>query len=313
MKKLLIIVVVLLVALVLCGALVVYLRPIRVISYFNRAELARAGFRKLKVATPFGTQTAFVAGSGPTLIFLHGAGDNAGTWAKVAPHFTNRYRVVVMDLPGHGESDPVDGPLTMLDMARNIEFATAVHSPPFIIVGNSLGAWLAMIEAENAPDKTARVVVVDGGPIIGERPDLAKVPATREDARKVWDAILDPGSPRIPDFILDDVVRQAQRGPIGRLARAGDMPRFLMSVDRVQHFPVPVDLLWGESDRLVPVTYARTLQAELPAARLTTLPRCGHIPQAECPIAFTAALEKVLLQSPPASAAVRDTALQAKP
>jgi pimeloyl-ACP methyl ester carboxylesterase len=59
-------------------------------------------------------------------------------------------------------------------------------------------------------------------------------------------------------------------------------------------FITPVDLVWGESDRLIPMTYAKRLESELPAVRLTTLPRCGHIPQQECPGAFSKNLQKIL-------------------
>ena len=70
---------------------------------------------------------------------------------------------------------------------------------------------------------------------------------------------------------------------------------------------IPTDLVWGVSDRLLTLDYAKRLAAELPAARLTTLPACGHVPQVECPgelfKALTAVLDAPLpgpvLSSPP--------------
>jgi len=300
MKRIILTLVVLLVVAVFATALFFYLRPIAVITYLNRRALLQAGFAKKAISTPFGPQTAFEAGSGPTLVFLHGAGDNAGTWAKVAPKFARRYHVVLVDLPGHGESSPAAGSLKMETVVRDLGGVLAALPCPCVVVGNSLGGWLAMVEAVNAPARVTRLVVVDGGASVGERPDLPLLVTTREQAAKVWDAILDPGSPRIPGFVLDDVVRQSQQGPIGRMIAAGDMKRFLMSEEDLRRFPVPVDLLWGESDRLVPLHYAQRMQAQLPAVRLTTVPRCGHAPQMECPVAFSAALEKILQQAPPA-------------
>lgn len=299
MKKILLAIIAVLLLAVLASALFFYLRPIAVISYLNRRALVKAGFQKKVVDTPFGPQVTFEAGAGPTLVLLHGAGDNAGTWAKVAPHFSSRYHVVAVDLPGHGESSPAMGPLKMATMVRDLGGVLNKLDCPCIVVGNSLGGWLAMVEAVNTPEKFARIVAVDGGPMLGERPDLARVPATRAEAARIWDAVLDPGSPRIPGFILDDVVRQSHQGAIGRLAAAGDMQRFLLDEERLRAFSVPVDLLWGESDRLVPLDYAQKMQAQLPAARLNTLARCGHIPQAECPVAFTAALDQILTQAAP--------------
>jgi pimeloyl-ACP methyl ester carboxylesterase len=57
---------------------------------------------------------------------------------------------------------------------------------------------------------------------------------------------------------------------------------------------VPVNLLWGESDQVMSVEYAKRMQAQLPNAQLTTLSRCGHAPETECPKAFTAKLTELL-------------------
>src|SRR4051794_3918488 len=220
MKKLLIIVVVLLVVLIVAGALTVYLRPIAVISAMRRRDLVKSGFVKETIDTTAGPQTVFMAGHGPTLVFLHGAGDNAGTWKEVAPRFVDKYHVLVVDLAGHGESAPATGPLKFETMLTGLDGVIQQHGAPVILVGNSLGAWVAMRYASQHPDRVARVVAVDGGPLRGDRVDLSMLPENREEARKIWDAILDPGSPRIPNFILDDVVRQSRTGAIGRMDRA---------------------------------------------------------------------------------------------
>jgi pimeloyl-ACP methyl ester carboxylesterase len=69
--------------------------------------------------------------------------------------------------------------------------------------------------------------------------------------------------------------------------------------NRLQDLEVPVDLVWGESDRLFSVDYARRLLAQLPAARLTIIPRCGHVPQQECPDKVREELIKILHREPP--------------
>jgi pimeloyl-ACP methyl ester carboxylesterase len=63
----------------------------------------------------------------------------------------------------------------------------------------------------------------------------------------------------------------------------------------------PIDLVWGESDRLYPADYPRAMEAELPAVRVTTIPQCGHVPEQECPAALNAVLEKILAEPPPAA------------
>jgi pimeloyl-ACP methyl ester carboxylesterase len=299
MKKLILTLVALVLLVIVCSAIFFYFRPLSVLAYMSRRSLSKAGFTEQKVNTAVGPQVSLQNGSGPTLVFLHGAGDHAGTWANTAPQFASHYRVVLLDLPGHRGSAPGDGPLKMRTVIDGSYEVLAKLPPPIILVGNSLGGWVAMLYAQHHPDRVQRLVLVDGGATRGNRPDLAKVPADREQARKMWEAVVDPGSPSLPNFVLNDVTRSLQHGPMARLMAAGDMERYLMRESELASFVVPVDLLWGESDQLVNLQYARALESGFPAARLTTLARCGHVPQNECPSAFAAALEKILAQPPP--------------
>ena len=109
---------------------------------------------------------------------------------------------------------------------------------------------------------------------------------------------------------MDDVIRAANTGPIARLAAdAKGMEAYLLD-GKLGGLDVPADLVWGASDKLLSLDYANRLAAQLPAARLTTIERCGHAPAVECPDRFTAALLKVLkdplpeptVSSPPVAA-----------
>jgi pimeloyl-ACP methyl ester carboxylesterase len=86
---------------------------------------------------------------------------------------------------------------------------------------------------------------------------------------------------------------------VGSLARfiLADMEPYLMD-GRLAEITVPVDLVWGESDGLIPLEYARKLEQELPRARLTTISGCGHIPQLECPERLQEVLQAVLGREP---------------
>ena len=285
-------------------ACVIFFRyPMALFNWQNRRALQTAGFVEKSVPSPVGNQIVWEKGSGPVLILLHGAGDHAGSWSKVAPQLAASYHVIIPDLAGHGRSAPETGPLTIDTMLRGLDSVISAKAPSqeVIIAGNSLGAWLAFLYAKDHPDKIDRIIAIDGGPIRGERPDLVPLPSNREQAAKLFDAILDPGSPHPPGFVLDDIVRLSHNGPIGRMASVGteEMSKHLLD-GKLGTFTTPVDLIWGESDRLIPLTYAQRMNSELPSVRLTTLPRCGHVPQQECPIALTKALTDVLHQSPPA-------------
>lgn len=293
MKKLLWFAIIVLLIFIIGSAMVVWRRPLAVFAKLGRRGLTGAGLRKMRVETKLGPQVIFEGGTGPVLVFLHGAGDQAGAWSKVAPAFMDKYRVMVLDLPGHGESAPAEGPLSVGTIVNGVGAVLDQQTGSLTIVGNSLGGWVAMLYAREHPERIARLVVINGGAVRGERPDLTLMPANREEARKLFDALMDPGSPRVPDFVLDDVVREAHNGPISRMAAAGDMANFLLD-GKLQEVKVPMELVWGEADRMLPLDYAQRMQAQLPAARLTTIPRCGHVPQQECPLTLTATLKKVL-------------------
>jgi pimeloyl-ACP methyl ester carboxylesterase len=156
-----------------------------------------------------------------------------------------------------------------------------------------------LLYAKQHPDRVARVVLVNGGALVGERSDLSLMPKTREEAAALMTQLRDSSAAPIPGYILDDVVRTANAGPIARIAQAaGSMGEFVLD-GKLGDLAVPVDLIWGESDKLFGLSYAQRMMAQLPASRLTTIPACGHVPHQECPTRFRASLFDVLMMPPP--------------
>ncbi|MFO7694001.1 MAG: alpha/beta hydrolase [Vicinamibacterales bacterium] len=290
-----------LVLLVLASGLAfIWKRPLTVFALMNTRALANAGFAQSEVPCSLGPQSVWTAGGGQTLVLLHGAGDSSGTYSTSVAALASRYRIVIPDLAGHGKSAPSEGPLSVGQVLAGLE-AVMQQGPqdPAIIVGNSLGAWVALLYAREHPDRVARLVLVNGGALTGDRSDLSLTPTTREEAAALMTQLRDPKAQPIPGYVLDDVVRLARTGPLARLAEtAGDMGRYVLD-GKLSEISAPVDLIWGESDRLFPLTYARRMMAQLPAARLTTIPGCGHVPPQECPSRFGSALSDVLTMPPP--------------
>lgn len=283
------------------GAFLMFKRPLTVLEWSSRRALVKAGLAASTVDSPAGPQMVWRGGGGPTLVLLHGAGDQAGTWVRVAGELAGQYTLVIPDLAGHGRSAPRTGPIDTGQVLAGVEAVVEreAGTGPVLLVGNSLGGWMALLVAHRHPEWVERLVVVSGGAIRGQNTEVKVIPTTREEARATVAATRDPGSPPVPDFLLDDIVRQARSGPLGRFAAtAATMGRYLLD-GRLHEVNVGVDLVWGESDRLMPLDYARRLADGLPRARLTTIPRCGHVPQVECPQAFLAALRGVLREPVP--------------
>ena len=269
----------------------------------RRAALVDSGFTLSSLGGESDRLVSYVCGRGEPLLFLHGVGHQASSWFEVAPAFASRYRVVVPDLPGHGESVPTSGDLRMATVVAGAErvLAAATRERPAIVVGNSMGAWLATLLALRHPERVSRIVLVNGGPLPGDPGSPSLLPASREEAARLMAMLRDPQAPPLPDWLLDDLVRRAPASATARLLR--DLPGLVahLLVGRLGEVKSPVDLLWGASDQLMKTAYAERLLGQFPAARLTLLERCGHIPQLECPQAFVAALQTVLATPPPAA------------
>lgn len=275
----------------IAGLIALVMRPLRALELLGRSALRGAGLQKTTLAGPRGRLTVFRGGGGPTVVLIHGVNDQAGGWARVAGPLTASFRVVVPDLPGHGESDPAQGPLTVDELMAGLALVLAQEKPPALLVGNSMGGWLALLAAREHPQAVAGVVLVNGAAVRGPAA-VSLLPHDRDEARKAMAAVFSPNTPLPPAFVLDDLVRRAPTSPLARLLGSSWEAHVLDG--RLQDVTVPVTLLWGEDDRLLPPAYAERIARELPRARLELLPRCGHMPQRECPERLLPALQRAL-------------------
>lgn len=315
------VVAILLVGLAAWAGWLVVKRPMKVERWATVAALEDAGLERVTIDTAVGELAVWQGGpagdgetaaAAPTLVLIHGAGDHAGAWSTVAADLVRDHRLVIPDLPGHGDSQPAEGVLPMetvfggvvgLLRAEVTAADGADDRPAPVVVGNSLGGWLALLVGRAHPDLASRLVVVNGGAIPGpEDPDLL-LPKDRQEAQRILDLVGAPGP--LPEAVLDDLVRRLNAGGLPRFMAADDHPDYELS-GRLHEVSVPVDLVWGDLDGYLPMDYARAHLAALPAARLTVIEDCGHIPMRYCPESFIPVLRKVLDSPPPAAQAPGD-------
>ncbi len=278
----------------------IWKRPLTVDARMSRMALKINGLTERSLETGAGSMTVWEGGSGPTLVLLHGAGDQAGAWARTIGSLVTEHRIVIPDMPGHWKSDPRSGPIHMtqlLDGLVRVMDATCADEP-VVIVGNSMGAWLGFLYAREHPDRVARLVAVNGGPLFNPDSQVNIFPTTREEARETMKGLMGPASPPIPGYVLDDVVRRTAGGPAARFAStAAEMGVFLLD-GRLHEVVVPVELIWGDADQLMTMDYAERMMDGLPSARLHPIKGCGHVPQRECPLRFLEALDGALALDP---------------
>lgn len=266
--------------------------PIATLEAMSRFSLRRAGAEPRTVTARTGEVRYFVAGAGRPVLLLHGANDQAGLWAKTVKPLKGSYRFIVPDLPGHGESAPSSGPLDLGMMLAAVEAVIDRESKqePVTIVGNSMGGWVALLYAEAHPDRVRELVLENAGGLSADYKGPSLLPKTRDEARAAFRATF--ARTPIPNSILDDFVRRVPTSPAARMSVAGFAPYLLDG--RLAAIRVPVTLVWGESDGVLPLDYARRMKEAIPGAELRTIPNCGHVPHGECAEEFVAILREAL-------------------
>ncbi|MCH8488842.1 MAG: alpha/beta fold hydrolase [Oceanicaulis sp.] len=233
----------------------------------------------------------------PAVILIHGFGSSLHTWEDWAAALSGRYRVVRFDLPGSGLSPP--DPTGRYDDARAFELLLGLMDRLEIgeaaIIGNSVGGRIAWSFASEFPDRVSRLVLVapDGFASAGfEYGEAPKIGAVTHAMRAV-----------LPRFVVKMNLDQSYsdrarlephvvaryydllRAPGARLALIHRMEQTILTdpLPRLRALQAPVLLLWGEDDRLIPVSNAQDYLGALPAAQLVVLPQVGHLPQEEAP------------------------------
>ena len=301
--KVLVAVGVLIVIAIIACVWMVWKRPLKVDAMFSRMALGKLGFEKMSIPSPDGRMTVWVAGEGQCMVLLHGAGDQAGTWARMVPLLLEDYKVVIPDLPGHWKSDPRKGPIGVDQLLIGVEIVmdSVCAGDQVVLVGNSLGAWLSMLYAHDYPGHVARLMLINGGAITNVNPAINLFPETREEARDTMKALMGPATLPLPDFVLDDVIRHARVGPAGRFVQTLEEWGPYLLDGRLDEIVVPVDLVWGDGDDLWTLDVAQRLLDGLPRARLHTVHGCGHVPHRECPDKTLEAIETALAMPPPES------------
>jgi pimeloyl-ACP methyl ester carboxylesterase len=268
--------------------------PMATLETMSRRGLRGIGCEKKTVDGPAGRVTYFTAGSGPAVVLVHGANDQAGLWRRTIESLKSDHKVVALDLPGHGESAPASGPLQFETLMGGLRAVVDKECPDgkVVIVGNSLGGWLAMLWALEHPARTAGVVLENAGGIATDYKGPSLLPRNRAEAAAVTKAVLGPGAPPIPGYVLDDLVRRAPKSQVARLAGV-DVKPWLLD-DKLASVSFPVALVWGKDDGIATMEYAERFKSLIPNATLTAIPKCGHIPHNQCADAFNAKLKEAI-------------------
>jgi pimeloyl-ACP methyl ester carboxylesterase len=262
----------------------------------------------LQFRTIHGYRRAYrIAGEGPAILLIHGIGDNSSTWDTVQTKLAQRFTVIAPDLLGHGKSNGMRDLLAVLDIER------------VTVVGHSLGGGVTMQFAYQYPQLVERIVLVGTGGVtkdVNFALRLASVPMGSEalallrmpgavPALQIFGRIVGAalGSTRfgrdLPDMlrVLAELPEPTASAAFSRTLRAvvdwrGQVVTMLDRCYLTQS--VPVQLIWGEDDSVIPVSHARLAHSAMPDSRLEIFSKSGHFPFHDDPDRFVEVVERFI-------------------
>jgi pyruvate dehydrogenase E2 component (dihydrolipoamide acetyltransferase) len=279
------------------------------------AATSAAAPRTEVVALADGTKIATLMAGPPeateTIVFLHGLGGSQSTWASVLGHFAENARIVAVDLPGHGGSDKPSPESTDYSLpglsAKLGELLEKMDLSPVVLVGHSLGGATALQLALERPKLVRGLALIDsaalGSEISGELLDRVESAPSRDEARQLLELFFEDRR-----FVLErgiDDMYAARSAPgadeavkaiaASALSRRGQN---LVLVDRLGELEVPVLIVWGELDRVIPANHAVAAATAMPTAWLEIMEGVGHVPQVEAAPALAAIVNRWLASFP---------------
>jgi sigma-B regulation protein RsbQ len=254
-----------------------------------------------------------VAGAGTqTLLFCNGFGCSQHIWRYVSTSLSSRYRVVLFDHVGSGESelsayDPQKYSALAGYAQDVVEICQALDLRHVVVVGHSVGATIAMLAAIQAPEYFAKVIMIGASPCYINKPDYYGG-ASQEDMNQLLD-LMDVDYDSWANMFAGLLIGASRRPSLGEeLAGyfcstdstiAKRFARIALLADNRAEIPqlqLPTLLLQCSDDAVVPSEVGEYLLAHLPHATLTNLQATGHCPHLSAPLEILSIIEPFLAQ-----------------
>jgi pimeloyl-ACP methyl ester carboxylesterase len=239
------------------------------------------------------------AAGAPVLLLLHGSNATLFTWEPWSKALSDHFRVVSVDLPAHGLTGPTaNHDYTQAGMANFVlAFADKLGLKTFALAGNSMGGGVAAYFAEEHPARVSKLILVDAAGLPFKASEgtplafrLARIPVLNLVLLHVTPrAIVTEGLDKaivhksiINDAMIDwywDFARMegTRRATMERF----QLPFDTYAADHSAALKMPTLILWGEQDRLIPVSVAHDWHKAVPGSTLIVYPATGHIPMEE--------------------------------
>ncbi|MGA2842785.1 MAG: alpha/beta hydrolase [Steroidobacteraceae bacterium] len=273
--------------------------------------------QKHRVALPNGIDLAYVelgARKGKPVVLIHGYTDNARDWVPLVPYLSPDFRLILVDIRGHGGSSKPECCYTRVDFAYDIKLLLdRLSIARADIIGHSLGSIIAQTFAETWPERTERVVLISstGGQRAGGPTPKSSLDFGAE-VRKLKEPI-DPDSPFMiawwnsPTPVDEDFIRRQRKDSAAIplkvwLAVLDQGLSSVSSTDLQATLPqlrAPTLLIWGSQDPIFGEDARQSLRDALPTAQVKIFEGLGHNPFWEDPRAVAATINEFLAAKAP--------------
>ena len=230
----------------------------------------------------------------PVVVLVHGFASSIDAWATVVPGLAKTYRVIAMDLKGFGWTDRPEGdysPDAQAKLVLKLLDARGVSKAMF--VAHSWGSSVVLAAALRAPERVTKIALYDAWVYeeqiptffhwsrangIGEA--LFELYYTQRTDERMALAFYD--HKYVTEALVESVDSQLERpGTVAAALAAVRGQDYEGAQLRYSKIDKPVQLLWGREDLVTPLKYGERLVRDLPNAKLTVYPRCGHFPMIE--------------------------------
>ena len=280
---------------------------------------------EVEYLTLHGHRRAYVkVGQGPVLLLLHGLGCDHTTWEPVIDSLAKRYTVIAPDLLGHGQSAKPRADYSVGGYANGMrDLLTVLGIDRVTVVGHSFGGGVAMQFAYQFPERTERLILVSSGGLGPEVTPAIRAVTTpgfhqvmgvltlpgirhvgmagmRALAQAPWRTTRDLGEVAgIYDSFKDPHARAAIRHVVravvdwrGQIVTMADRAYLTQEM--------PMGVIWGRDDRVIPVRHASNAAALATGARVEVIPNAGHFPHKDHPHRFAKVVHEFIRTTQPA-------------
>ncbi|MCA9943881.1 MAG: alpha/beta fold hydrolase [Ardenticatenaceae bacterium] len=238
----------------------------------------------------------------PALLLIHGFPLSSQMWEPQLDDLADFVRVVAPDLRGHGHSDSVPGPYSIsqladdcADLLGHLNVAT-----PFVVCGLSMGGYIALEFYRRYPEHVAGLILAatragadsaEGKAGRDKAAELAKTEGATAVSAGMLPKMLAPqnyeADEELVDYVKEIVSTASLNGVVGALAAMRDR---IDSTPMLGDIEVPVLILHGADDKLIPVSEAELMHKAIPNSELVVIPEAGHLPNLEQPDIFNDAV-----------------------